>query len=203
LSWGKQVAAPPKIRPIRADARRNYEHIVATARQAFTELGPDAPLDVIARRAELGNATLYRHFPTREVLIEAVYRTDVAELASSALDLARQHAPREALERWMREHFIPAQEQHGLAAMLKDALVRAPEVFSQGKQQFNDAVERLVSAAQHAGDVRQDVLTRDILRMAYGIAVASEGAPEARERMLNVMFDGLRPAPHHDRPDRL
>lgn len=188
------MAAPPKGRPLRADALRNYEHIVATAREVFTELGPDAPLDVIARRAELGNATLYRHFPTREVLIEVVYRPDVAELASSALHLARQHAAREALERWVREHFIPAQEQHGLAAMLKDALVRAPEVFAQGKGQFTDAVDRLVSAAQNAGDVRRDVSTRDILRMAYGISVASESAPRARERMLTVMFDGLRPA---------
>ena len=188
------MAVPPEGRPVRADARRNYERIVATARQAFTELGPDVPLDVIARRAELGNATLYRHFPTREVLIEAVYRPDVAELASSALQLSGRNAPREALEHWVREHFIPAQEQHGLAAVLKDALVRAPEVFSQGKQQLNDAVDMLVSAAQKAGDVRQDIPARDILRMAYGIAAASEGAPEARERMLTVMFDGLRPS---------
>jgi hypothetical protein len=91
------------------------------------------------------------------------------------------------------EHFIPAQEQLGLAAMLKDALVRAPEVFSQGKAQFTSAVDSLVSAAQNTGDIRRDVSTRDILRMAYGIAMASEGAPRARERMLTVMFDGLRP----------
>jgi AcrR family transcriptional regulator len=179
---------------MRADARRNHEHIVATARRAFTELGPDVPLDVIARRAEIGNATLYRHFPTREVLIEAVYRPDVAELASSAVHLAEQLSPREALERWVREYFIPAQEQQGLSATLKDALVRAPEVFSQGKQQLNDAVDRLVSAAQSAGDVRQDISARDVLRMAYGIAAASEGAPQAREPMLTIMFDGLRPA---------
>ena len=188
------MATPPKGRTIRADALRNYEHIVATAREVFTELGPDAPLDVIARRAGLGNATLYRHFPTREVLIEAVYRPDVAKLASSALHLARQHPPREALERWVREHFIPAQDRHGLAAMLKDALVTAPEVFAQGKGQFTDALDRLVSAAQDAGDVRRDIPARDILRMAYGIALASEGDPQARERMLTVMLDGLRPA---------
>ena len=78
--------------------------------------------------------------------------------------------------------------------MLKDALVTAPEVFAPGKGQFTDAVDRLVSAAQNAGDVRRDVSARDILRMAYGIAVASEGAPQAREHMLTVMFDGLRPA---------
>lgn len=128
------------------------------------------------------------------MLIEAVYRTDVAELASSAVHLTRQHAPREALERWVRDHFIPALEQHALATMLKDALVRTPEVFAEGKQQFTDAVDSLVSAAQSSGDVRPDVPARDILRMAYGIAVASEGAPQARERMLAVMFRGLRPA---------
>lgn len=189
------MAAPPQGRPIRADARRNYEHIVATARRAFTELGPEVPLDVIARRAELGNATLYRHFPTREALIEVVYRPDVAELASSALHLAQRLTPRDALEHWVREQFIPAaQERNGVAAMLNDALVRAPEVFAQGKRQLTDAVDGLVRAAQNAGDVRQDVLPRDILRMAYGIAVAFEGAPQARERMLAVMFDGLRPA---------
>jgi AcrR family transcriptional regulator len=179
---------------MRADARRNYEHILTTARQAFTELGPDVPLDVIARRAGLGNATVYRHFPAREVLIEAVYQTDIADLASSAVTLAERHAPREALERWVCEHLMPAQEQGGVAAMLKDALNKAPEIFSQAKQQLTDTADCLVGAAQNAGDVRQDIVTRDILRMVYGIAAASEGAPEARERMLTVLFDGLRPA---------
>jgi AcrR family transcriptional regulator len=179
-------------RPMRADARRNYEHILATARQAFTELGPDVPLDVIARRAGLGNATVYRHFPAREVLIEAVYRPDIADLASRARALAERYPPREALEHWVREDLMPAQEQGAVATMLKDALVRAPEVFSQAKQDFTDAADGLVSAAKNAGEVRRDMPTRDILRMAYGIAVASQGAPEARERMLAVMFHGLR-----------
>jgi AcrR family transcriptional regulator len=194
-----QMAAPSQDRqaadrPLRADARRNCEHIVATAREAFSELGPDAPLDVIARRAGVGSATLYRHFPTREVLIAAVYRPDIADLASSALDLAQRHAPREALERWIGEYFVPAQEQGGLAVMLKDAVVRAPEVFSRDKQQLNDAVQRLVAAAQQAGEVRKDIEANDILRMAHGIAMASPDAPRARERMLAIMFDGLRPA---------
>jgi AcrR family transcriptional regulator len=152
-------------------------------------------MDVIARRADLGNATLYRHFPTRELLVAAVYRPDIEDLASSALALAARHAPRDALELWVREHFIPVQEQHGFAVVLKDALARAPEVFSVSKKRLTDAAGGLVRAAQHAGVVRQDISPRDILRMAHGIAVASENAPQARERMLTVMFDGLRPAP--------
>lgn len=188
------MGAPSQPRPMRADARRNYEHIVATAREAFAELGPEAALDVIARRAGVGPGTLYRHFPTREVLVEAVYRTDIADLTDRAAEFAERHAPGEALARWVREHFVPAQEQRGVATTLKDALGRAPEVFSQDKERFNDATDALVRAAQDAGAVRRDVETRDILRMAYGIAVTSEGAPESRERMLTVMFDGLRPA---------
>ena len=188
---------------MRADARRNYERIVTIAREAFTEQGADVPLDVIARRAGVGNATLYRHFPTRDVLVEAVYRPDIEHLASSALDLAARHAPREALELWVREHFIPAQEQHGFAVVLKGALARAPEIFSASKKQFNNATDRLVAAARHAGAIRGDIPTRDILRMAHGIAVASKTEPESRERMITVMFDGLRPAPTYTRSDAL
>lgn len=180
---------------MRADARRNYERIVATAREMFTEQGADVPLDVIARRAGVGNATLYRHFPTRDVLVEAVYRPDIEHLASSALELIVEHPPREALELWVREQFVPAQEQHGFAVVLKDALARAPEIFSASKKRFNDATNRLIAAARHAGAIRGDIPTRDILRMAHGIAVASKAEPEARERMIAVMFDGLRPAP--------
>jgi AcrR family transcriptional regulator len=183
--------AAPRSRAQRSDARRNYEHIVATAREAFAELGPEAPLDLIARRADVGSATLYRHFPTREDLLEAVYRGDIAALARRAVELAEYFAPAQALERWLRDYFVPAQEQGGVATMLKDALVSAPEVFSRGKEQFSNAVDSLVGAAQTSGDVRSDVTSRDILRMAHGIAVTSQGSPDARERMLTVMFDGL------------
>lgn len=179
-------------RPMRADARRNYDLILTTAREAFAERGPEVPLDVIARRAGVGNATLYRHFSTREVLIEAVYRSDIAALADQADELAATHDPLVALECWVREQLVPAQQQSGIATTLKDALARYPEAFSQNKKRFNQAADELVNAAQAAGAVRPDVETRDILRMAHGIAVASEGEPEACRRMLTIMFDGLR-----------
>jgi AcrR family transcriptional regulator len=179
-------------RPLRADARRNYESVLAAARSAFAELGPSAPLDLIARRAGVGSATMYRRFPTREVLIEAVYRDDIGTLTDRAAELAERCAPRAALERWVREEFVPAQQRPGLAATLTDGLAAAPEVFSQTKQRFNQAAERLVTSAQADGTVRSDVETRDVLRLASGIAVMSVGAPEATRRMLDVMFDGLR-----------
>jgi AcrR family transcriptional regulator len=185
--------ASPRSRAQRTDARRNYEHIVATARDAFAVMGPDAPLDVIARRADVGSATLYRHFPTREELLHATYRPEIEAMARRAVELADYFTPAEALERWLRDYFVPAQEERGVATMVKDALVTAPEVFSQSKEQFSNSVDSLVHAAQTSGDLRKDVTTRDILRMAHGIAVTSQGALDARDRMLRVMFDGLRP----------
>jgi AcrR family transcriptional regulator len=184
--------ASPRSRAQRSDARRNYEHIVTTARETLAELGPEAPLDVIARRSGVGSATLYRHFPTREDLLYATYRTDIAELARHARELLEYFPPRQALERWLRDYYVPAQEEHGVAAMLKHALAAYPQVFSESKERFSDAVDSLVGAAQSTGDVRNDITSRDILRMAHGIAVSSQGAAEARERMLTVMFDGLR-----------
>jgi AcrR family transcriptional regulator len=180
-------------RPVRADALRNYEHIVGTARRAFAELGPEVSLNAIAQRAGIGPGTLYRHFPTREALIEAVYRDDIAALTGRAAELATAPDPRAALESWVREQLVPAQQQPGIATVLADALARAPETFSAGKDRFSQAVHHLVRAAQAAGTIRPDVETRDILRMAHGIAVSSVDAPDACQRMLTVMFDGLRP----------
>ena len=190
-----QVGAPSQGRAMRADARRNYEHIVTSARETFAELGPEVPLDVIARRARVGSGTLNRHFPTREVLVEAVYRSDIAALTDRAAEFAATRDPRVALECWVREQLVPALQQPGVATTLKDALARAPQAFSQSKEQFNQAADELAGAARAAGAVRQDVETRDILRMAHSIAVASEDAPDACQRMLTIMFDGLRPAP--------
>ncbi|MDQ0788989.1 TetR/AcrR family transcriptional regulator [Streptomyces sp. B3I8] len=189
-----QPESHPHPRPMRADARRNYEHIVATARTAFAELGPEAPLDVVARRAGVGPGTLYRHFPTREVLIAAVYGPDIAALAAHAAGLAEREAPGAALERWVREHLVDALGQHGIATTLRTALARAPEILQPHKDRFMDATETLVGAAQEAGTVRRDIETRDILRLVHGVAAASADSPSARTRMLRVLFDGLRPA---------
>jgi AcrR family transcriptional regulator len=178
--------------PTRPDARRNYEHLIETARGAFDALGPEVPMDVIARRSKVGSGTLYRHFPTRERLLAAAYRTDLIDLIQRAVDLADAMPADQALQTWLRDYFVPAQEQQGVLAMLKTALVTAPEVFSEVKEQLMDAVGRMVRDAQAAGQLRHDVDTRDLLRMAHGIATSSVGAPHARDHMLAIMFDGLR-----------
>ena len=185
------MSAPSPGRPTRADALRNYEHIVATAREAFAERGSEVSLNAIAQRAGIGPGTLYRHFPTREALIEAVYRGDIAALTDRAAELAAAHDPLTALESWVREQLVPAQQRPGIATTLKDALALAPEAFSLSKERFNQAADSLVRAAQAVGAVRPDVETRDILRMAAGIAVSSDGDRTACQRMLTVMFDGL------------
>ncbi|WP_051707817.1 MULTISPECIES: TetR/AcrR family transcriptional regulator [unclassified Streptomyces] len=191
-----QPQPQPQPRPMRADARRNYDHIVSTAREAFAELGVEAPLDVVARRAGVGPGTLYRHFPTRETLVAAVYGPDIAALADHAAQLAEQETPGTALERWVREHLVDALEQRGIATTFRTALALAgtPEILLHHKDRFMAATETLVGAAKEAGSVREDIETRDILRLVYGIAAASADSPPSRARMLRVLFDGLRPA---------
>ncbi|TVT07167.1 helix-turn-helix domain-containing protein [Amycolatopsis bartoniae] len=178
---------------MRADARRNYERIVEVAREVFREHGPEAPLDDVARRACVGPGTLYRHFPNREELIAAVYRADLEALADQAYDLAERLEPGEALTEWLRVQVGFALHKRGLAAKLKAAMDRDAEGFALCKTKLNEAAATLVKAAQDAGAIRQDVRPRDLQLMAHGIGVATEATPDAAERLLTVMLDGLRP----------
>ena len=188
------MGSTPTPRPMRADARRNYERIVEVARDAFREQGPEAPLDDIARRACVGPGTLYRHFPNREALIEAVYRADIEGLADKAYEFAERFEPGEALARWLRVQVDFVLHKRGLAAKLKAAMDRDSEAFALCKAKLNEAAATLVKAAQEAGAVRQDVRPRDLQLMAHGIGVAAEATPDAADRLLTVMLDGLRPA---------
>ncbi|TNC18703.1 TetR/AcrR family transcriptional regulator [Amycolatopsis alkalitolerans] len=177
---------------MRADARRNYERIINVAREAFTEHGPEAPLDDIARRACVGPGTLYRHFPNREALIEAVYRADIEKLAQRATELAEARSPGDALAEWVREQVGFVVQNHGLAATLKAAIDRDSETFALCKVMLNDAAAKIVKAAQEAGVLREDVQPRDIMLMAHGVGAASQNSPDAAPRMVAVMLDGLR-----------
>ncbi|WP_236794917.1 TetR/AcrR family transcriptional regulator [Amycolatopsis sp. GM8] len=177
---------------MRADARRNYERIVNVAREAFTEHGPEAPLDDIARRACVGPGTLYRHFPNREALIEAVYRADVEKLTERAAELAESHSPGDALAEWVREHVGFVVQNHGLAATLKAAMDRDSQTFALCKTMLYDAAENMVVAAQDVGAIRDDIKPRDLLLMAHGIGSASQNSPDAAPRLVEVMLDGLR-----------
>lgn len=180
-------------RPMRADARRNYERIVATARTAFLEQGPEAPLDDIARRAGVGAGTLYRHFPCREALMEAVYSDDIQRMSDLAYQLLEDHTPGEAIKLWMREQIGFAIQKRGLSATLKAALNRDSTIFTLCKQILQDAAATILKAAQESGDVRQELEARDLLLLAHSVAITTEANPDAAERLIAVMIDGLKP----------
>ncbi|GAB3431678.1 TetR/AcrR family transcriptional regulator [Actinophytocola sediminis] len=180
-------------RQMRADARRNYERIVATARAAFTEHGVDVPLDDIARRAKVGAGTLYRHFPNRDALIEAVYRDEVSQLAARARELVDQLPPAAAVAAWLREEVRWARESSGLAETLKAAMDRDSDTFAYCKRELRAALGTLLAPAQAAGVVRADVEPADLLRLGHAVASTTVYADEAGvDRLLSVVLAGLR-----------
>jgi AcrR family transcriptional regulator len=178
---------------MRADARRNHERIVATAREAFTEQGIDVPLDDIARRTGVGPGTLYRHFPNRDALVEAVYREEIGMLAARAYALVEELPPDEALGTWFREQVGWVRDSSGLALTLKAAIDQDSETFAHCRKELREAVAALLAAAKAAGVVRADLEPGDLLRLGHGVATASEYADdEGVERLLSVVLTGLR-----------
>jgi AcrR family transcriptional regulator len=186
-------AEPPRSR--RADAQRNYARLLVVAKEAFGEHGADAPLDDIAKRAGVGAGTLYRHFPTREALMAAVYRDDVAELSAQAYDLLERMSPEEALAEWMRMQIAYIIRKRGLGTALVTLLGKDSELFAWCRDALRGAGAALLQAAQRAGAVRTDVDAADLLRLGHSIAVATEHSPQDAERLLTVVLDGLRAQP--------
>ncbi|OLF18857.1 TetR family transcriptional regulator [Actinophytocola xanthii] len=179
---------------MRADARRNRERILTTAREAFAEHGVEVPLDDIARRARVGPGTLYRHFPNRDALVEAVYREEIGALSARAYALVEELPPEEALAAWFREQVGWVRDSSGLAMTLKAAIDRDSETFAFCKKQLREAVAALLEPARAAGAVRANLEPSDLLRLGHGVATACEHADgEGIERLLSVVLAGLRP----------
>jgi AcrR family transcriptional regulator len=178
---------------MRADARRNHERLLASAREAFAAHGVEASLDDIARRAEVGPGTLYRHFPSREALLAAVYRNEVEALAAQADEIAQTHSPEEALAAWLRLQLDYIKHKRGLGAAVKTMLGTDSETLAWCRDTLRAAVGRLLARAQDAGAVRTDVEPADVLRLVHGVAMACESAPDQAERLLSLVLDGLRP----------
>jgi AcrR family transcriptional regulator len=175
----------------RADARRNYDKLVAAAREAFTEKDRSASLEDIARRAGVGIGTLYRHFPTRTDLIEAVYVEEVEALCRSADDL-RDGPPWDALVGWLHRFIGYVATKHALAEELFAVADRDSEIFKTCRVAFYGAGEPLLQRAQEAGTVRPDVSIDDVVKMVGGIAKIQGADPATVERILSVALDGLR-----------
>lgn len=185
---------PEPARPMRADARRNWELLVDTARDVFAEKGAEAPMDEIAKRAGVGAGTLYRHFPNRDALIEAVYIDEIEALVRRAHDLLAEHPPFDALVEWIGEQVRWINHRRGLAASLKSAMRPDSDAMKQCRDRIHEAAALLVNAGHEAGTVRSDIEPYDVVRLGHGLAVASEfGDAGDQARMLTVLAAGLRP----------
>lgn len=178
---------------MRADARRNYEALIAAAREAFAEHGADAPLDDIARRAKVGAGTLYRHFPHRDELLAAVYVADIEALSAQATKMAKELPPEEALTAFLRLLLDYTQMKLGLHTAIKQMLATRNDTYNLCRGLLGDAAETVITRAQDAGVVRGDLDAWTVLRLMHGVALASENAPETTETMLLVVRNGLRP----------
>jgi AcrR family transcriptional regulator len=181
-------------RPKRADARRNYEKLLEAARLAFTEDDADTSLEDIARRAGVGIGTLYRHFPTRQDLLEAVYVDGVEALSRSARELA-DLPPWEALVAWLQRFVGYVGTKQALAKELFAYEGHGAQVFASCRGALYGAGEPLLRRAQDAGVVRTDLDVSDVLHLVSGIAKISTPDPQQVDRILLVALDGLRRAP--------
>jgi AcrR family transcriptional regulator len=178
-------------RPKRADARRNYERLLTAAGDAFAENGTAASLEDIARRAEVGIGTLYRHFPTRQALVEAVYVDEVEAVAAKARDLDGLE-PWDALCTWLRAFVRYAAAKKALTEELLNTMDADAPVLVSCKTAIGDAGDRLLKRAQDAGEVRTDVKFWDVGRMVAGIAAIKTDDPTQIDRITEVALDGLR-----------
>ncbi|MFB9234112.1 TetR/AcrR family transcriptional regulator [Plantactinospora siamensis] len=174
-------------RPKRADARRNYEALIAAAREVFAEAGGAASLEEVARRAGVGIGTLYRNFPTRRDLFEALYVEEVRQLSRSAADLTSL-PPWDALVGWLRRFVGYAATKRALA----EELVHDSELFRTCRTEIYAAGEPLMARAQAAGAVRSDATFDDVIRLLSGLTMAQFPEPEQRDRVLGIALDGLR-----------
>jgi AcrR family transcriptional regulator len=187
-----QLAKLTEAPPMRADARRSHERLLAAATEAFAEKGADAPLEDIAKRAGVGIGTLYRHFPTRLDLQEAVYRSQVAVVCAQGEDLIESPSPEDAFGNWLRALASYLVTKRGLASALIAAKGRDSEVISLCSQNIRSTADRLLQRAQQAGTVRADLTAVDVMMLVHGVVVATERTPEQADRLLSLTLDGLR-----------
>jgi AcrR family transcriptional regulator len=185
------ATALPTQRPKRADAARNYDKLLVAARETFTSEGEDASLEGIARRADVGIGTLYRNFPTRQALLEAVYVEEVEGICRAVQEFEGQE-PWQALTAWLRRFADYAKTKKALAGELMAYMDEGSEMFQHCRHAIKAAGTPLLEAAQRSGDVRSDVRFMDVVRMIGGIAMIPNAEPGQVDRILAVALDGLR-----------
>ncbi|WP_044538205.1 MULTISPECIES: TetR/AcrR family transcriptional regulator [unclassified Bradyrhizobium] len=177
----------------RADAQRNRIRLLETAKAAFAEKGPGASLDEIARTAGVGAGTLYRHFPTRDTLIEAVYRNETDQLVTAATRLAETQSPVGALREWLLVFVDYMAAKQGMYAALNSLVGGTSELYSASSDQMKRALAMLFDRAVASGDIRPDIEPFDLLRALAGVANIGAGADakQAAKRMVDILVAGM------------
>ena len=179
---------------LRADAARNRAKLIDSARQVFAQHGGEASLEQIAKAAGVGIGTLYRHFPTRLALLEAVYRDEVDVLRETAEKVEPNHPPVEALGLWLVAFVDYAATKRHIVTELVDSIGRESDLMTHSREVIYGTAERLVGAAQAAGEIRGDVTANDVLRLVGGCTMMPNFDREQTQRILAVVMDGLRVA---------
>ena len=183
-------------RPVRADARRNRERLLEAAVRAFASDGADVTLEAIAKTAGVGIGTLYRHFPTRDALVEAAYRQELAHLCDAVPGLLRSLPADEATRAWMDRFIDYMTTKRYMAGALQAVIASGGDPYAESRARLIAAITTLLAAGISAGTLRADVEPNDVLLALSGVSLAA-GAPDQREqagRLLNLLIDGLR---HH------
>jgi AcrR family transcriptional regulator len=179
-------------RPMRADARRNRERLVAAAREVFAEQGVSASMEAIARAAGVGVGTLYRHFPTRLDVVEAVYEEDVQELADAAQRAVSTLGPGPAVEAFFDSFLRYAQTKKTLLTELRQAFEKNPAMRSRNRERIDASFDLVIERAKQAGVVRSDVNGSDITQLVSPICTNESLSVEQTKRLMGMILDGLR-----------
>jgi AcrR family transcriptional regulator len=186
----------------RADAIRNRDRVLQAATAVFNTGGPDASLEAVAREAGVGIGTLYRHFPTRQALFEAVYRREVEHLGDLADQLKDQAGPVEALRQWLRSGVAFVATKKGMSAALELTVSASSDLTAFSLQRLSEAVGLLLARAVETGDIRTDIGAEDVVRALVGMCYLQErpGWQASVMRLLDVFVDGLLTKPGTDQP---
>jgi AcrR family transcriptional regulator len=178
----------------RSDARRNRERLLASASRLFVECGPEVSFVEIAKDAGVGVGTIYRHFPTREALIEAAYRSELDAVCDAAPELVRTLAPEQALRTWMDRFIDYMTTKIGMSEAIRAVISAGADPYAHSRERLDAALDVLIDATTEAGRTRSGINVDDVLMTLSGIAMAA-GLPDQREqagRMLDLLFEGLR-----------
>jgi AcrR family transcriptional regulator len=180
-------------RPMRADAKRNYERLVTAAREVFAQEGGGASMEAIAKEAGVGIGTLYRHFPKRIDVVEAVYREDVDELTTVAESATATLEPWPALVAWLEAFVRYAMGKKRFLNELHEAFEKNPELRSSSRERIVSALDLVLTPAQEAGVVRTDIDAPDLMQLLGSLCMSATLTPDQSGRLLVMILDGLRP----------